>query len=161
MAPSGWLPPQFEFSSCAGALAQVAGPECRFVTSRPPTRQGQKWKPLKQRSGSTFQRLYNDAMGREQTVSELLHSLRATLPELQARYSVQDVALFGSYVRGANRPGSDLDVLVTFREPPSLLHFLELENTLADQLGVPVDLVMRDSLKPRLGQRILEEAVPV
>jgi predicted nucleotidyltransferase len=42
-----------------------------------------------------------------------------------------------------------------------LLRFIELENELSDELGVKVDLVMREALKPRIGERILEEVVPV
>jgi len=50
---------------------------------------------------------------------------------------------------------------VEFRETPGLLKFIELENYLTDILGVKVDLVMRDALKPRIGQRILEEVESV
>ena len=91
----------------------------------------------------------------------ILEALREMLPMLQARYRVRDIGLFGSYVRKGEDSGSDLDVLVTFDEPPSLLRFLELENLLADRLGLPVDLVMRDALKPRIGSRILRDLVPV
>jgi len=91
----------------------------------------------------------------------ILDSLREMLPTLRTRYLVRDIGLFGSYVRQGERSGSDLDVLVTFEDPPSLLRFLELENLLADRLGLPVDLVMRDALKPRIGSRILRDLVPV
>ena len=69
--------------------------------------------------------------------------------------------MFGSYVRAEQRNDSDLDVLVTFRDAPSLLTFIELENYLSDTLGIKVDLVMKDSLKPKIGEHILREAVPV
>ncbi len=69
--------------------------------------------------------------------------------------------VFGSYVRHEQRPDSDLDVLVTFREAPSLLKFIELENYLSGVLGVKIDLVMEDALKPHIGQHILNEAVAV
>ena len=91
----------------------------------------------------------------------ILGALREMLPMLRSRYRVRDIGLFGSYVRQGERSGSDLDVLVTFEEAPSLLRFLELENLLADRLGLPVDLVMRDALKPRIGSRILRDVVPV
>jgi predicted nucleotidyltransferase len=39
-----------------------------------------------------------------------------------------------------------------------LFRFVALENTLSDLLGVKIDLVMKDSLKPNIGKRILEEA---
>jgi hypothetical protein len=69
--------------------------------------------------------------------------------------------VFGSYVRQQQHVGSDVDLLVTFVEPPSLIQFIELENELSDRLGIKVDLVMRDALKPAIGQRILNEVVLV
>lgn len=80
---------------------------------------------------------------------------------MKEQYQVDSLGIFGSYVRQEQGSESDLDVLVTFSEPPSLLTFVALENHLSDLLGVPVDLVMRDTLKPRLGQVILEEVVRV
>jgi len=98
----------------------------------------------------------------EQTdVTNLIAKLRQHLRTLVERYRVQSLGVFGSYVRHEQHPGSDLDVLVTFYEPPSLLKFIELENYLTDLLGVKVDLVMRDALKPAIGKRILKEVVPV
>ena len=80
---------------------------------------------------------------------------------LAERYSVETLEVFGSYVRSEQKKDSDLDVLVTFREVPSLLTFIAIENYLSDLLGVKVDLVMKDSLKPKIGQQILREAIPV
>ena len=95
------------------------------------------------------------------TLDQLIDSLRAMKPELESRYQVVELAVFGSFTRRSQRADSDLDILVGFREPPSLLRFIQLENELSDGLGVKVDLVMRDALKPRIGRRILEEIVPV
>lgn len=58
-------------------------------------------------------------------------------------------------------PDSDLDVLVTFRETPGLLRFVDLEDTLSDLLGVPVDLVVEDALKLRIGDRVRREVEPL
>lgn len=80
---------------------------------------------------------------------------------LAERYSVEKLEVFGSYVRSEQKKDSDLDVLVTFNEEPSLLTFIAIENYLSDQLGIKVDLVMKDSLKPKIGKRILNEAIPV
>jgi len=87
--------------------------------------------------------------------------LREMLPDLAARYHVTSLGLFGSYLHGTQRPDSDLDVLVTFDEAPSLLRLIELENYLSDRLGVKVDLVPREALKPRIGERVLREVLPV
>jgi uncharacterized protein len=100
-------------------------------------------------------------MKRTDQVPEIVQHLRQQLPKLMQRYHVQSLGVFGSYVRGQQHDASDLDLLVTFDEPPSLLQFIELENELADTLGVKVDLVMRDALKPAIGRRILSEVVPV
>ncbi|MCJ7620999.1 MAG: nucleotidyltransferase family protein [Anaerolineae bacterium] len=83
------------------------------------------------------------------------------MPELEERYKVKSVGVFGSYVRGDQEETSDLDVLVDFDEPPSLFEFVRLESYLSQILGVEVDLVMRSALKPRIGQRILNELVSV
>jgi len=79
--------------------------------------------------------------------------------EIRDRYGVAWIGIFGSYVREEQVADSDVDVLVTFTTPPSLLEFVALENYLSDLLGLEVDLVMRDALKPHLSQRILEEVV--
>ena len=97
----------------------------------------------------------------QRDVEHLRDMLRQELPTLTHRYHVASLGLFGSYVRQENRPDSDLDVLVTFSETPSLLRLIELEDHLSDILGVKVDLVMRDALKPEIGRRVLAEVVPV
>lgn len=83
------------------------------------------------------------------------------MPELAHRYQVESLGVFGSYVRQEQSPESDLDLLVTFHETPGLLRYIELENYLSDLLGVKVDLVMKDALKPHIGKRILEEVMMV
>lgn len=95
------------------------------------------------------------------TIAQIIENLRRERDFLCERYHVESIGVFGSYVRDEHRLDSDLDVLVTFAQPPSLLEFIELENHLSDRLGVEVDLVMRDSLKPRIGKRILAEVVPI
>ncbi|MES1246008.1 MAG: nucleotidyltransferase family protein [Acidobacteriota bacterium] len=90
-----------------------------------------------------------------------LATLRDHLPELMGRFQVRSMSIFGSYVRHEEGPESDLDILVSFAQPPGLLTFLALENHLTDLLGIKVDLVMKDALKPTIGRRILSEVVPV
>ncbi|WP_456386504.1 nucleotidyltransferase family protein [Desulfolithobacter sp.] len=81
--------------------------------------------------------------------------------ELEQKYHVSSLGLFGSRLRGEEREDSDLDVLVTFSATPGLLQFSGLKYHLSDLLGVKVDLVMRDALKPGIAERILKEVVPV
>jgi len=100
-------------------------------------------------------------MTRPTKLQRYMEILRKELPYLADEYRVSTLEVFGSYVRHEQRKASDLDVLVTFSQPPSLFKFARLENYLSDILGVKVDLVMKDSLKPHIGQSILREAVPV
>ncbi len=81
--------------------------------------------------------------------------------ELEHRFHISSLGLFGSQLRGDQQEDSDLDILVTFSTTPSLLQFANLQYHLSDLLGVKVDLVMQDSLKPNIGKRILKEVVPV
>lgn len=85
--------------------------------------------------------------------------LRSHLPALRERYGVTSLGMFGSYVRGEQKRRSDLDVLVEFERAPSLFKYGELEDHLSDLVGMKVDLVMKRSLKPRIGRQILAEVV--
>jgi hypothetical protein len=94
-----------------------------------------------------------------------LETIKAQLtqlkPEIQQEYHVTQLGIFGSYVRGDQTEESDVDVLVEF-DPTfrfGLFTFCELENQLSEALGKKVDLVMKDGLKPRIGDRILQEVI--
>ncbi len=77
------------------------------------------------------------------------------------KYRIKQLGIFGSYVRGEATRDSDLDILVEFQSGYrfGLLTFCKLENDLSDLLGVKVDLVMKDSLKPKIGRQILSEVI--
>jgi predicted nucleotidyltransferase len=96
-----------------------------------------------------------------ESVEAIRRKLRDDLPRLTLRYHVSSLGIFGSYLHGSQKADSDLDILVTFSEMPSLLRFIELENDLSDRLGIKVDLVLREALKPAIGERVLHEVVPV
>jgi predicted nucleotidyltransferase len=96
---------------------------------------------------------------RMKSADRILAILRRELGSLRRQYHVKVIGLFGSYVRGEQKKGSDIDILVEFREPISLFKFLEMEEHLGELLGGKVDLVSKKALKPRIGRRILAEAV--
>ena len=98
-------------------------------------------------------------MRRNRQVERFIKILRQRLPELKERYNVTSLSLFGSYVRNQQTPRSDLDVLVEFAEAPHIFAFMDLENYLAELLGVRVELVSRKALKGNIGQRILREVL--
>ena len=76
------------------------------------------------------------------------------------RFGVRELGIFGSFARGEQTEKSDVDVLVdlenhTFHAYMDLLFFLE------DLFGRKVDLVMKDTIKPIIKNRILAETVYV
>jgi predicted nucleotidyltransferase len=95
------------------------------------------------------------------TFEKLKDTLAEHKQEIKDRFKVEEIGIFGSYVRKEQKKKSDIDVLVSFSETIDLFMFGQLENYLSDILCVKVDLVMKDSLKPRLKERILNEAVYV
>lgn len=74
-------------------------------------------------------------------------------------YGIKSLSLFGSYIRGEENEKSDIDLLVEFNKTIDLFNFIGLENYLSDICGRKVDLVMKSSLKPRIKDQILKEAV--
>jgi uncharacterized protein len=97
-----------------------------------------------------------------QSLDTIIQTLKASLPELRDRYGVISLGVFGSYVRGEQTPDSDLDLLVEFDQRPlTLLQFIALEYELSDRLHIKVDLVEKTVLKPKIGERILQEVLPL
>jgi uncharacterized protein len=93
---------------------------------------------------------------------DVRRALRAHAAELHGRFAVRSLALFGSVVRGAARPGSDVDLLVEFERPIGLFHLIRTGDYLSELLGgAEVDLVQRAALIPELREPILAEAVDV
>ncbi|MDI6654527.1 MAG: nucleotidyltransferase family protein [Candidatus Hydrothermarchaeota archaeon] len=71
------------------------------------------------------------------------------------------IAVFGSYVRGEERPGSDIDIIVEFSERKSLLDIVGIEQELSDALGTKVDLLTEKSISPYLIDRIKKEMMVI
>lgn len=94
-------------------------------------------------------------------LEQIMAILRRHWPSLATEYHVRSMGVFGSYVRHEEKPGSDIDLLISFEETPSLLKFIELENRLSDLLGGKVDLVMKEALKPNIARRVLPEVVQI
>jgi len=63
------------------------------------------------------------------------------------KHNALKVSIFGSFARGDNKNESDIDVLVEFKEPPSLLTLIKLENELSEILGIKIDLITTGALR--------------
>jgi predicted nucleotidyltransferase len=94
------------------------------------------------------------------TIDQSVETLQSVEPALEARYQVEELAVFGSVVNGKTTLSSYLDIPVKFREPPSMLQFIHLENEFSGRLAVKLYLVTREAAKPPTGKRTMEEMVP-
>ena len=97
------------------------------------------------------------------SIEQVKKKLEELKPTLKDQFKVKSIGIFGSYVRGEEGKGSDLDILVDFEEEAklSLLDFIGLENYLSERLEVKVDLVEREALKPGIGKHILGELIEI
>jgi predicted nucleotidyltransferase len=95
------------------------------------------------------------------SLEEIKEIIRIHREELEGRYRVKSIAIFGSYVRGEEKEESDIDLLVEFNGPVSLLHMVSVENYLSDLLGMKVDLVPRKNIREELREVIIKEAIAV
>lgn len=95
------------------------------------------------------------------TASELLREKREEILRICARYGARNVRVFGSVARGQADTESDLDFLVEMEAGCSLFDLGGLQYELEQLLGRPVDVVTERSLKVRIRERVLREAVPL
>jgi len=92
-------------------------------------------------------------------INDIKEKLKNSEQFLKEKFLVKKIGVFGSYSRGEQQKGSDIDILVEFFDEPSLFKFMDLEDYLKKLLGAKIDLVMKDSLKPYIGKHILEEVI--
>jgi uncharacterized protein len=78
------------------------------------------------------------------------------LARLCRSHRIRRLALFGSVLKGSDRPDSDVDFLVEFERDavPGLLGMAEIEAELSALLGRPVDLRTADELSPHFRQAV-------
>jgi predicted nucleotidyltransferase len=91
---------------------------------------------------------------------EALETLRRSEQALRAR-GVRRAALFGSVVRGENRPGSDIDIMVEI-DPDAhitVFDYVGLKEYIGELFDGPVDVVSRDSLKPHVRPAVMANAI--
>lgn len=93
--------------------------------------------------------------------TDAVQLLRKHQAEFTKQYHVKSLSLFGSVARDEAGVESDVDLLVEFSQPIGLFGFIELQQRLEALLGVKVDLGTLRSLKPRIKDHVLQEAIRV
>jgi hypothetical protein len=94
-------------------------------------------------------------------VHEMLREKREDILRIAAKHGATNVRVFGSVARGAADEKSDIDLLVTIEKGRSLLDHAALWIELEEFLGCKVDVISDKGLKPRIRERVLDEAVPL
>ena len=94
------------------------------------------------------------------TREEILSVLTKHRGELETRFKVTRLGLFGSYARDEQRADSDVDILVDV-DPSIGLEFVTLAERIEALLGVPVEVVSRRAIKPKHLQVIEKELIYV
>jgi hypothetical protein len=91
---------------------------------------------------------------------EIVDILQRAKPELVRDFGVTGLALFGSYARGEQRDGSDVNLMVEVA--PSIgLRFVDLAERIEVLLGIPSEAVSRRAIAPRHWALIEKELVEV
>ena len=80
--------------------------------------------------------------------------------ELEEKFKVKSIAIFGSYARGEQTPQSDIDIIVEFKEPVGML-FIHLADFLEEILRIKVDLLTPEAIKENRIKYINEELIYV
>ncbi|HWR25562.1 MAG TPA: nucleotidyltransferase family protein [Methanosarcina sp.] len=103
--------------------------------------------------------MYNKQAHFDVNLIRLLISERKN--EIKEKFKAEVIGIFGSYARGEQKKGSDIDVLVRFSEGATLLHLVGLGYYLEDLFGIPVDVVSERALHPMMKDDVLKELVSI
>ena len=92
---------------------------------------------------------------------DVIHILHKQKSDLFRQYPIASLSVFGSVARDEAGPDSDVDILVEFSQPVGLFQFIDLQQQLEKAMGCRVDLGTPRSLKPRLKDSVIKEAMRV
>ena len=87
--------------------------------------------------------------------------LRQNKPVLKKKFKVKMLGIFGSYAKGLNKAGSDIDLLVKYGAGMTLFDDAALALFLEDKLSKHVDLVDVETLRPAFKDEVLTSLIPL
>jgi len=90
---------------------------------------------------------------------EIISKLKAEKNNLFEKYKVTKLGVFGSFARGEEKPGSDIDILIEFSETPGMMMFFNTEEYLEKLLKRKIDLVRENAIRSELKEAIMSEVI--
>jgi predicted nucleotidyltransferase len=115
--------------------------------------------------GQGFRNTITDAIinviigGFKMNLENLIHSSRDEILSIASRHGARKIFIFGSVARGEAGPDSDIDFLVEMEPGSSLFDLGGLLFDLQQTLGVDVDVVTVEGLRPRIREKVLADAI--
>ena len=94
------------------------------------------------------------------TLEEIKSTLGSHKQQLFAAYPIKSLAIFGSYARNEQMDGSDIDLMVEFKDQIGI-RFIDLAEEIEKLLGYKVDLVSKKEIKERYYQAIKADLIYV
>jgi predicted nucleotidyltransferase len=91
------------------------------------------------------------------TIKEIIKELK---PELEKKFHVSSIGVFGSVARNDSSENSDVDIIVDFSQPIGI-EFIDLADLLEEKFHEQVDLVSKKGIKPQYFSSIENEIVYV
>lgn len=92
-------------------------------------------------------------------LEEIIRTVKSLQDKIRQEYKVEVIGIFGSYGRGEQKEGSDVDVLVSFFDGATLFDFVGLANFLEEELHLKVDVVPADTVRKEIREQVFKEAV--
>ncbi|MBI5416485.1 nucleotidyltransferase family protein [Candidatus Poribacteria bacterium] len=91
-------------------------------------------------------------------IIEIKKKLEIENSYLKKKFYVNKIGIFGSFVKGKQKTKSDLDILIIFKKGhKDFFNYMRLKFYLEQKFGRKVDIVIKEAIKPRLKEKILNE----
>lgn len=87
--------------------------------------------------------------------------IKRTIIKILSGYGAVRISIFGSFARGEERPESDIDIIVRFDHPKSLLQLIHIEEEVKNAVNRNIDLLTENSINPYLIDSIRRDEVVI
>ncbi|MFH1233834.1 MAG: nucleotidyltransferase family protein [Patescibacteria group bacterium] len=94
-------------------------------------------------------------------MTQKITKIKGKILPILKKNNVVRASIFGSFARGENKKGSDIDILVELKKNKSLLDLIHLKNELEDLLKQKVDLLTYNGINPRLEKYIYKDEIKI